>query len=129
MEMAATVLVVDDSVTVRDLLSRRLARGGYSVLTAGDGVEGVEACKREMPDLVLMDLHMPVMDGWAATRAIRSDEATSSIPVLVLTAYDSSRDRSAAMDAGASDFDSKPISMPRLIAKMERLLGIEPAES
>jgi two-component system cell cycle response regulator DivK len=129
MDMSAKVLVVDDSVTVRDLLARRLARGGYTVVTAGDGVEGVEACKREQPDLVLMDLHMPVMDGWAATRAIRANESTAEIPVLVLTAYDSSRDRSAAMDAGASDFDSKPISMPRLIAKMERLLGIESAEA
>jgi CheY-like chemotaxis protein len=75
-----------------------------------------------------MDLHMPVRDGWAATRAIRANEETASIPVLILTAYNSSRDRSAAMDAGASDFDSKPISMPRLIAKMERLLGLEPSE-
>ena len=123
MVMTATVLVVDDSATVRDLLSRRLTRSGYNVLLAGDGVEGVEVCKRDSPDLVLMDLHMPVMDGWAATRAIRGDENTATIPVLVLTAYDSSRDRSAAMDAGASDFDSKPISMPRLISKMERLLG------
>ena len=127
--MTAKVLVVDDSVTVRDLLARRLARSGYTVLTAGDGVEGVRTCKRELPDLVVMDLHMPLMDGWAATRAIRGDEATAEIPVLVLTAYDSSRDRSAAMDAGASDFDSKPISMPRLIAKMERLLGVGITES
>ncbi|MFT6395445.1 MAG: CheY-like chemotaxis protein [Bradymonadia bacterium] len=126
--MSAKVLVVDDSATVRDLLERRLARKGFRVVTAADGVEGVEFCTRELPDVVLMDLHMPVMDGWAATRAIRANEATAQIPVLILTAYNSSRDRSAAMDAGASDFDSKPISMPRLIAKMERLLGLEPSE-
>lgn len=126
--MSAKVLVVDDSATVRDLLERRLARKGFRVVTAADGVEGVALCKREQPDVVLMDLHMPVMDGWAATRAIRADETTALIPVLILTAYNSSRDRSSAMDAGATDFDSKPISMPRLVAKMERLLGLESSE-
>lgn len=121
--MSVTVLVVDDSATVRDLLSRRLGRKGYGVVTAGDGQEGVDVARRVRPNLVIMDLHMPVLDGWQATRELRKHPDTKDIPVLALTAYDSSRDRSAALDAGCNDFDSKPISMPRLLAKIERLLN------
>lgn len=122
--MPVTVLVVDDSATVRDLLSRRLGRKGYSVLVAGDGQEGVDVARRSTPDVIIMDLHMPVLDGWQAARELRKLDETRTIPILALTAYDSSRDRSAAIDSGCNDFDSKPISMPRLIAKLERLLGI-----
>ena len=93
------------------------------VVTAGDGQEGVDVARRVKPSLVIMDLHMPVLDGWQATRELRKHPDTKDIPVLALTAYDSSRDRSAALDAGCNDFDSKPISMPRLLAKIERLLN------
>ncbi len=116
------ILVVDDSATVRDLLARRLGRKGFDVLTASDGQEGVEVARAERPDLVLMDLHMPVMDGWDATRRIKGDPECAEIPVIVLTAYDSSADRSSALSAGCDDFDSKPISMARLLEKIERLL-------
>ena len=121
--MPTKVLVVDDSATVRDLLSRRLGRKGYAVITAGDGQEGVDMAVVDRPDIIILDLHMPVLDGWQAAREIRKIEATAGIPILALTAYDSSSDRSAALAAGCNEFDSKPISMPRLIAKMERLLA------
>lgn len=122
--MSTTVLVVDDSATVRDLLSRRLGRKGYSVIIAGDGQEGIDVARRAGPDIIVMDLHMPVLDGWQATRELRKLAETRHVPILALTAYDSSKDRSAAIDAGCNDFDSKPISMPRLIAKIERLLSL-----
>ena len=121
--MTATVLVVDDSATVRDLLSRRLGRKGYTMMVAGDGQEGIDVARRVVPNLIIMDLHMPVLDGWQATRELRKLPQTQHLPILALTAYDSSKDRSAAIDAGCNDFDSKPISMPRLIAKIERLLA------
>ena len=122
MDSPRRILVVDDSATVRDLLVRRLGRLGFVVDTASDGKDGLEAALRSRPDVILMDLHMPVMDGWQATRAIRDTPAGKDIPILALTAHDGSRDRSAAMAAGCTDFDSKPISMPRLLLKIERLL-------
>lgn len=122
-----TVLVVDDSATVRDLLARRLGRKGYSVAAAGDGQEGVDMACQLRPDLVIMDLHMPVMDGWQATRTMRARAELRGARILALTAYNSERDRQAALDAGCDDFDSKPISMSRLLEKIERLLDAETA--
>lgn len=121
--MRPKILVVDDSATVRDLLSRRLTRKGYEVLTAADGREGANLALSARPAVVLMDLHMPVLDGWQATRAIREKDPDRAIAIIALTAHDSSRDRSTAIAAGCDDFDSKPISMPRLILKVERLLA------
>jgi two-component system, cell cycle response regulator DivK len=118
----ARILLVEDNEMNRDMLSRRLARRGFAVLLAEDGEEAIAAAGRERPDLILMDLSLPVLDGWEATRRLKAAEATAGIPVLALTAHAMSTDRDRALEAGCDDYDSKPVDMPRLLGKIERLL-------
>jgi two-component system, cell cycle response regulator DivK len=118
------VLLVEDNEMNRDMLSRRLMRRGFEVIFAMDGKEGVDTARREKPDIILMDLSLPVMDGWEATRRVKSDDATRSVPVIGLTARAMVGDREKAMEAGCDDYDTKPVELDRLIGKIERLLGI-----
>jgi CheY-like chemotaxis protein len=120
--LMARILLVEDNEMNRDMLSRRLRRRGYDVLTAVDGEEGVAAAREHGPDLVLMDMSLPVLDGWSATRQLKSAPETRSIPVIALTAYALSGDREQALDAGCEDYDTKPVEFPRLLAKIEVLL-------
>ncbi|HEY7544998.1 MAG TPA: response regulator [Blastocatellia bacterium] len=124
----AKILLVEDNEMNRDMLSRRLERRGYQIVMAVDGLQGVEMASSESPDLILMDMSLPVIDGWEATRRIKSDERTKAIPVIALTAHAMSGDREKALEAGCDDYDIKPIELPRLIAKIEVLLGKEPAQ-
>jgi two-component system, cell cycle response regulator DivK len=117
------VLLVEDNEMNRDMLSRRLMRRGFEVIFAMDGKEGVDTARREKPDIILMDLSLPVMDGWEATRRVKSDDATRSVPVIGLTARAMVGDREKAMEAGCDDYDTKPVELDRLIGKIERLLG------
>jgi CheY-like chemotaxis protein len=120
------ILLVEDNELNRDMLSRRLARKGYEVVLAGDGAEGVAAATAGRPDLVLMDMSLPVLDGWEATRRLKADPETRSIPVIALTAHAMSSDRERALEAGCDDYDTKPIELPRLLEKIERLLPAAP---
>jgi CheY-like chemotaxis protein len=117
------VLLVEDNEMNRDMLSRRLARREYEVLVAVDGEDGVMMAGSEAPDLILMDMSLPVMDGWEATRQLKASPETKAIPIIALTAHAMSGDREKAMEAGCDDYDTKPIELPRLLAKMEALLG------
>ena len=118
------VLLVDDDEMSWDMLSRRLIRRGFEVIFAVDGKQGVEAARREKPDIILMDMGLPVMDGWEATRCIKSDDATRGVSVIGLSARTMSGDRDKAIEAGCDDYDIKPIEFDRLIGKIERLLGL-----
>jgi CheY-like chemotaxis protein len=117
------ILLVEDNEMNRDMLSRRLTKRGYQVAIALDGVQGVELARSESPDLVLMDMSLPLKDGWEATAEIKSDPATSSIPVIGLSAHAMSGDRDKAMQAGCDDYDTKPIELDRLLKKIESLLA------
>jgi two-component system cell cycle response regulator DivK len=117
------ILLVEDNEMNRDMLSRRLARKGYQVVLALDGQSGLEMTQTEVPDLVLMDMSLPVLDGWEATRRLKSDPATRHIPVIALTAHAMSSDREKALEAGCDDYDTKPVEMPRLLTKIEALLS------
>jgi CheY-like chemotaxis protein len=117
------VLLVEDNEMNRDMLSRRLARNGYDVLIAVNGQEGVDMAGREKPDLILMDMSLPVLDGWEATRRLKADPATASIPVIALTAHAMDSDREKALAAGCDDFDTKPIELPRLLEKMKAFVS------
>jgi two-component system, cell cycle response regulator DivK len=117
------ILLVEDNEMNRDMLSRRLARKEYEVLVAVDGKEGVVMAGSVAPDLILMDMSLPVMDGWEATRQLKASPETKDIPIIALTAHAMSGDREKAMEAGCDDYDTKPIELPRLLAKMEDLLG------
>ena len=117
------VLLVEDNEMNRDMLSRRLARQGFEVLMAIDGEQGVQMAKTEMPDLILMDMSLPVLDGWGATRQIKAEASTQSIPLIALTAHAMAGDRDKAIEAGCDDYDTKPIELPRLLDKMDRLLN------
>jgi len=119
----ATILVVDDNEMNRDMLSRRLERRGYQVVIAVDGAEGVRMAQAEAPALILMDMSLPVLDGWEATRQIKAAPATGGIPIIALTAHAMSGDREKAIEAGCDDFDTKPVDLPRLLAKIDALLG------
>jgi two-component system, cell cycle response regulator DivK len=119
----AKILLVEDNEMNRDMLSRRLARRGYEVVVAVDGQEGLAKARVEAPALVLMDMSLPVLDGWEATRALRADPATRSIPVIALTAHAMAGDREKALVAGCDDFDTKPIELERLLGKIEALLA------
>jgi len=119
----AKVLLVEDNEMNRDILSRRLSRRGYVVVFAMDGLQGVEMARSEKPDIILMDMSLPVMDGWEATRRIKSDDAMRNAPVIGLTAHAMSGDREKALKAGCDDYDTKPVELDRLSGKVERLLG------
>ena len=124
----AKILLVEDNEDNRDMLSRRLERKGYEVVIAVDGAQGVAAAQAELPALILMDMSLPVLDGWEATRQLKAAEATRSIPVLALTAHAMSDDRQRAVDAGCDDYDTKPVDLPRLLGKMEALLARDSKE-
>ena len=117
------ILLVEDNEMNRDMLSRRLARKGYVVEMAVDGAQGVALAGEKQPDLILMDMSLPVLDGWEATRALKADEATARIPVIALTAHAMSEDRDRALSAGCDDYDTKPVELPRLLEKIEALLS------
>jgi CheY-like chemotaxis protein len=117
------VLLVEDNEMNRDMLSRRLTRRGFEVVFAVNGKDGVDLAKSEKPDIILMDMSLPVMDGWEATRCVKSDAATRAVPVIGLTAHAMSGDREKALEAGCDDYDTKPVEFDRLIEKMERLLS------
>ena len=117
------ILLVEDNEMNRDMLSRRLQRRGFEVICAPDGQEGVELAEREQPDLILMDMSLPVMDGWEATRRLKADAALQAIPVIALTAHAMAADEQQALAAGCDDYDTKPVELPRLLAKMAALLG------
>ena len=117
------ILLVEDNEMNRDMLSRRLQRKGYEVVLAVDGQSGVEMAKTEAPDLVLMDMSLPVLDGWEATRRLKADAATRHIPVIALTAHAMSSDREKALEAGCDDYDTKPVELARLLGKIEALLN------
>jgi two-component system, cell cycle response regulator DivK len=119
----AKILLVEDNEMNRDMLSRRLERRGYEVIVAVDGEEGVARAKSDAPDVVLMDLSLPGIDGWEATRRLKVADETRSIPVLALTAHAMAGDREKALEVGCDDFDTKPVDLPRLIFKIEALLG------
>jgi len=118
-----TILLVEDNEMNRDMLSRRLERKGYRVALAVDGLSGVEMAASHTPDLVLMDMSLPVLDGWEATRRLKAAPATRHIPVIALTAHAMAGDREKALEAGCDDYDTKPIELPRLLEKIEALLG------
>ena len=120
-----TILLVEDNEMNRDMLSRRLRTRGFDVIIAVDGQVGVEMAKSESPDLILMDMSLPVMDGWEATRTLKAAEETRDIPVIALTAHAMSTDRDKALEAGCDDYDTKPIELTRLLSKMQVLLGGE----
>ncbi len=117
-----TILLVEDNEPSRDALSRRLARRGYHVLTAMDGQQAVTLTREQCPHLVLMDLGLPVIDGWEATRQLKQDAATRHIPIIVLSAHAMTDDREMALAAGADDFDSKPVRFEQLLEKIGQLL-------
>lgn len=118
----AKILLVEDNEMNRDMLSRRLMRKGYEIVMAVDGNEGVEKAQTEAPDLILMDMSLPVLDGWEATKILKTFPATQSIPVIALTAHAMAGDREKAIEAGCDDYDTKPVELPRLIEKIEKLL-------
>ena len=117
------ILLVEDNEMNRDMLSRRLIRNGYEIVLAVDGASGVEMARTNTPDLVLMDMSLPVLDGWEATRRLKADAATQHIPIIALTAHAMSSDRGKALEAGCDDYDTKPIELPRLLGKIEALLS------
>ena len=123
----AKILLVEDNEMNRDMLSRRLERKGHAVLLAVDGADGLAKARAEAPDLILMDMSLPVMDGWEATRQLKADAATQRIPVIALTAHAMASDEQKARDAGCDDFDTKPIEFPRLLGKIETQLQHRPA--
>lgn len=118
----AKILLIEDNEMNRDMLSRRLARRGYEVAIAIDGRQGVDMAANDKPDLILMDMSLPVMDGWDATRHLKAQPNTQAIPVIALTAHAMASDREKAMEAGCDDYDTKPVELPRLLEKIERLL-------
>ncbi len=117
------ILLVEDNEMNRDMLSRRLERKGFEVVIAVDGKAGVEMASTTSPDIILMDLSLPVMDGWEATRQIKADPATQGIPVIALTAHAMSGDEVKAREAGCDDYDTKPVNLNRLLEKIGNLLG------
>lgn len=117
------ILLVEDNEMNRDMLSRRLERRGYQVVIATDGQEGVARAVEEKPDLILMDMSLPVKDGWTATREIKADARLAATPVIALTAHAMSGDRERAMEAGCDDYDTKPVEFDRLLSKIQQLLA------
>jgi two-component system cell cycle response regulator DivK len=126
----AKILLVEDNEMNRDMLSRRLQRKGYDVVIAVDGGEGVAMAHSQAPDLILMDMSLPVLDGWEATRKLKAAPETAAIPVIALTAHAMATDREKAMEAGCDDYDTKPIELPRLLGKIEAMLsGVRPPQA
>jgi two-component system, cell cycle response regulator DivK len=121
-EAMTKVLLVEDNEMNRDMLSRRLTRRGFQVVCAVDGQQGVDLTRSEKPDIILMDMSLPVMDGWEATRRIKSDGATHNVPVIALTSHAMSGDREKAIEAGCDDYDTKPVDLDRLLEMIEHLL-------
>ena len=119
----AKVLLIEDNEMNRDMLSRRLIRRGFQVVFAMDGQQGIDLARSERPDIILMDLGLPVIDGWEATRRVKADDATRGVPVIGLTAHAMTGDREKAIEAGCDDYDTKPVEFDRLLGKIERLLG------
>jgi CheY-like chemotaxis protein len=117
------LLLVEDNELNRDMLSRRLQRKGFEMVIATDGQQGVQVAQEQHPDLILMDMSLPVIDGWEATRLLKADSSTQSIPVIALTAHAMAGDREKAIEAGCDDYDTKPIELPRLLEKIEALLN------
>ena len=124
----STILIVEDNEMNRDMLSRRLRTRGYDVLLAVDGADGIDVARAGAPDLILMDMSLPVVDGWEATRRMKADAVLGRIPVIALTAHAMANDREKALEAGCDDYDTKPIELPRLLAKMEILLRLRAPE-
>ena len=118
-----TILIVEDNELNRDMLTRRLERRGYEMLTAANGAEGLDVARRALPNLILMDMSLPVMDGWEATKRLKSAPETAAIPILALTAHAMSGDRERALEAGCDEYDTKPVEFPRLVLKIEALLN------
>jgi CheY-like chemotaxis protein len=121
----AKILLVEDDEMNRDMLSRRLERRGYHVVMAIDGGQGLRLARSEAPDLILMDMSLPVLDGWEATRHLKAAAATQAIPIIALTAHAMAGDREKAVEAGCADYDTKPIEFPRLLGKIQALLAQE----
>ena len=117
------ILLVEDNELNRDMLSRRLAKKGYEVVLAVDGEEAVRVAKEQSPDLILMDVSLPLKDGWTATRELKADPAAGRIPIIALTAHAMASDREKSLEAGCDDYDSKPVDFPRLLGKIGALLG------
>ena len=117
------ILLVEDNEMNRDMLSRRLERRGYEVVIAVDGQQGVDLAQSTRPDLILMDMSLPVIDGWEATRQLKARDDMKTTPIIALTAHAMSGDREKALEAGCDDYDTKPIELPRLLGKIEALLG------
>jgi len=118
----AKILLIEDNLTIRDMLTRRLQKRGYEVSVAEDGAAAVAAVGANRPDIILMDMHLPVLDGWEATRQIKGADATRDLPIIALTADAMAGDREKALQAGCDDYETKPIDLPRLLAKVETLL-------
>lgn len=116
------VIIVEDNEMSRDMLSKRLGRRGYEISIAIDGREGIEKTREEHPDLVLMDMNLPDVDGWEATKQLKADLETRNIPIIALTAHAMNGDREKSLNAGCDDYDSKPLNLSRLLHKMEKLL-------
>jgi CheY-like chemotaxis protein len=119
----AKILLIEDNEANRDALSRHLKRRGYEVVMAVDGQQGMAMALSEAPALILMDMSLPVLDGWEATRQLKADPQTGSIPVIALTAHAMAGDRAKALEAGCDDYDTKPVEFPRLLAKIQALLA------
>jgi CheY-like chemotaxis protein len=117
------ILLIEDNEMNRDMLLRRLIRNGFDVVMAADGEQGIVMAQNECPDLILMDMSLPVIDGWEATRRMKGSKVTSAIPIIALTAHAMSEDRERAIQAGCDDYDTKPIEMPRLLEKINALLA------
>ena len=118
----ARILLVEDNDMNRDMMSRRLQRKGYEVLMAADGMQAVLMAESETPDLILLDMSLPVIDGWEAARRLKASPTTSGVPIIALTAHAMAGDREKAREAGCDDFDTKPVELPRLLSKIEGLL-------
>jgi len=120
----AKILLVEDNEMNRDMLSRRLAKKGHDVVIAVDGRQGVDLATSESPEIILLDMSLPVMDGWEAAVILKADEKTSAIPIIALTAHAMSGDREKCLEAGADDYDTKPVDFKRLLGKINDLLGV-----
>lgn len=117
------ILLIEDNETNRDMLSRRLSRKGYEVIIAVDGAEGLKMAQQETPDLILMDMSLPVLDGWEASRQLKSAASTRAIPIIALTAHAMAGDREKAIEAGCDEYETKPVEFQRLVNKIETLLN------